>query len=278
MLFLISLHFALTPGLRHCVPFYLSLPTIHLLLFCYLFGLNVKSFALLIHKISFFLSAYVFSQHAKQLKPSLFIRRATGGWRAISQFRKSWYGGLCVEEQQQQKRRKSWESWKSLWLSPHPHPLVSYDIHFPPHSRALSMNSHEHQTAQLSSDFDSHTITISPWSSAVSEQRNFHFCASSLFGIIHQIFSTCSLQLNPRATRAQEWTFSITFCDDIISHSYNNGSAKAAADAERWTMKKERGKLSTTFANFCNNLRDVTWNTFWLSVYIHFSGYLYDCV
>lgn len=60
MLFLISLHFALTPGLRHCVPFYLSLPTIHLLLFCYLFGLNVKSFALLIHKISFFLSAYVF--------------------------------------------------------------------------------------------------------------------------------------------------------------------------------------------------------------------------
>lgn len=47
-------------------------------------------------------------------------------------------------------------------------------------SLALSMNSHEHQAAQLSSDFYSHTITISPWSSAVSEQRNFHFCASFL--------------------------------------------------------------------------------------------------
>lgn len=109
-------------------------------------------------------------------------------------------------------------------------------------SLALSMNSLEHQAAQLSSDFYSHTITISPWSSAVSEQRNFHFCASSLFGIIHQIFSTCSLQLNPRATRA-EWTFFITFCDDIISHSYNNGSAKAAADAERWRWKKRRQTL-----------------------------------
>lgn len=161
------------------MPFILVPSSHRLLLFCYLFGLNVKSFALLIHKISSLCSLsffYILSNLSHRFSYEMVKNNFTISGR-------SWYGGgLWVGKKSWRgKRGRRRKSWKSLWISPPLHSMIHF--HY-------ILNSHEKMRRADS------TFTFSlPMELSGKWAEIFTF--APFVRIIHQIFhAQCSLQLN----------------------------------------------------------------------------------